>query len=158
MTARRRGFNPRSPRGGATCITATPPPWGLVSIHAPREGERRKGYHALWILVCFNPRSPRGGATTGCRSGRGWSTFQSTLPARGSDPPRGTRQQQMRVSIHAPREGERRSATSSVSSRRWFQSTLPARGSDIIRMDDQSGRLGVSIHAPREGERRLLAH
>ena len=102
-----------------------------ISIHAPREGER---------LLCqqpaqsqrpnFNPRSPRGGATgtdntratTGNfnpRSPRGGATarlrkiimlplkFQSTLPARGSDRGMPLAKAAGKISIHAPREGER---------------------------------------------------
>ena len=33
-------FNPRSPRGGATTVTGTLSAGGIVSIHAPHEGER----------------------------------------------------------------------------------------------------------------------
>src|SRR5690606_3368432 len=56
-------FNPRSPRGGATCTETQTAQADGVSIHAPREGER----HVLRLVPA--------------RSG----AFQSTLPARGSD-------------------------------------------------------------------------
>jgi len=56
--------------------------------------------------------------------------FQSTLPARGSDGGGGAGGGVQDVSIHAPREGERRVPKS------WLSVALP-----------------VSIHAPREGER-----
>ena len=78
----------------------------------------------------FNPRSPRGGATILTSLPRKHNVFQSTLPARGSDLPAITQARKVSVSIHAPREGERR---------------LPA--------ITQARKVSVSIHAPREGER-----
>ena len=104
------GFNPRSPRGGATILFHFLCAALGVSIHAPHEGERPLS--ARWIVkgaqvsihaphegerrfACrcvlqhrhgFNPRSPRGGATTSHSSGgRHITSFQSTLPTRGSD-------------------------------------------------------------------------
>ncbi len=102
-------FNPRSPRGGAT----PSPPWRRrqrnISIHAPHEGERRpkdwinlwgwvfqstlptRGSDAGWSGCClswatnFNPRSPRGGATIVVN----------------------VHKDLLRISIHAPHEGER---------------------------------------------------
>ena len=59
------------------------------------------------------------------------SAFQSTLPARGSDP----------------------AAASEPVDAAGFQSTLPARGSDGMRRGDGVDLRPVSIHAPREGER-----
>ena len=56
-------FNPRSPRGGATC----------------------KKHHTEYVLKHFNPRSPRGGATR--------SIIKSY--------------RRLKISIHAPHEGER---------------------------------------------------
>ena len=102
----------------------------VVSIHAPREGERLAAGNDLVIDTGFNPRSPRGGATVGYGQMTVDNVFQSTLPARGSD--HGRRRQLERT--------------------RRFQSTLPARGSDFWQFRF-SARTGVSIHAPREGER-----
>ena len=125
-------FNPRSPRGGATQVRFLLVGRGLVSIHAPREGERpNQSTHTT----------------------KKWR-FQSTLPARGSDkrtdamnvsisvsihaPREGERPlgcdsaERLGVSIHAPREGERRLALFCLSRCHSFQSTLPARGSDVI--------------------------
>ncbi len=125
------GFNPRSPRGGATYGHRVLEEWRKVSIHAPREGERLFHHaHRTWrwevsihapregerryrrSCRCsawrFNPRSPRGGATIA--------------------PPAGC--SSLSVSIHAPREGERRISFIHISSMTEFQSTLPARGSD----------------------------
>ena len=56
-------FNPRSPRGGATRRKKLIAIKSYISIHAPREGERQNQKQTP--EVCF--------------------TFQSTLPARGSD-------------------------------------------------------------------------
>ena len=101
-------FNPRSPRGGATCHILFDRQVGLISIHAPHEGERpqRRGQSRRWWD--FNPRSPRGGAT-GQRSAR---------------------IRQGGISIHAPHEGERQEITGVSSKHPIFQSTLPTRGSD----------------------------
>ena len=60
-------FNPRSLQGGATA-------WGshcrlrrLISIHAPRKGERRECRVLPFPSAAdFNPRSPQGGATLRC--------------------------------------------------------------------------------------------
>ena len=151
------GFNPRSPRGGATM---------LMSL--------------FWymVLYSFNPRSPRGGATIlGMNLSSTHIGFQSTLPTRGSDvslvipilvllpfqstlPTRGSdfclhspHSIQSAVSIHAPHEGERHyfavddyyvqfvsihaphegerpSAAFILDTIKMFQSTLPTRGSD----------------------------
>ena len=61
--------------------------------------------------------------------------FQSTLPARGSDEQYiYATADGITISIHAPREGERRSGRAALS--------IAAH---------------ISIHAPREGERRLQA-
>ena len=58
------GFNPRSPRGGAT----------------------QKARGGIWFCSRFNPRSPRGGATGLFRFMPLQNVvFQSTLPTRGSD-------------------------------------------------------------------------
>ncbi len=149
------GFNPRSPRGGAT-----------PRCHSyPTRGARR-----------FNPRSPRGGATRAASIYRSLPhRFQSTLPTRGSDAQNGAVPKCTDVSIHAPHEGERRPPKSRPCVRYMFQSTLPTRGSDAIKHQKQASsdgfnprsprggatitvvypvfRGGVSIHAPHEGER-----
>ena len=62
--AARGNFNPRSPRGGATCAQRLSCPIGAISIHAPHEGERRPVcLRSIRHPTYFNPRSPRGGAT-----------------------------------------------------------------------------------------------
>ena len=123
-----------------------------VSIHAPREGERRRLWQCGAGLGCFNPRSPRGGATKTAANAPNTLLFQSTLPARGSDPinpaivPR-----KPLVSIHAPREGERQFGRRCKFGRRGFQSTLPARGSDIFEGDNFSLSRCFNPRSPRGG-------
>ena len=57
-------FNPRSPRGGATLVVQACKQLGIISIHAPHEGER--------LFTDFMPLQDK-------------AKFQSTLPTRGSD-------------------------------------------------------------------------
>ena len=152
---------------------------GGVSIHAPREGERRAPPGTSAPSNRFNPRSPRGGATSTLGALLLAFQFQSTLPARGSDPFVVRVHIHDDVSIHAPREGERLSSPFSPMSSSQFQSTLPARGSDVRGGRIGQGRAGfnprsprggatgdmalyqalrlVSIHAPREGERLVFS-
>ena len=105
-----RGFNPRSPRGGATrhqhklyisyrMFQSTLPTRGSDHMAA---ASRQRG------KSCFNPRSPRGGATK----------QDSVIMG------------EAKVSIHAPHEGERLGAGGGLHCRPLFQSTLPTRGSD----------------------------
>ena len=79
-------FNPRSPRGGATDWAKALERHGVISIHAPHEGER------LYWVSCvtgatrhFNPRSPRGGATsTLTRTLQGTTDFNPRSPRGGA--------------------------------------------------------------------------
>ena len=129
---------------------------GLISIHAPRKGERRKFYVRGFNRFSISIHAPRKGERLyRAKITVGTDAFQSTLPTRGSDidpesilsqircfnprSPRGgatwdlaTDDNAENVSIHAPHEGERRSAC-----RRRLLAD------------------GVSIHAPHEGERRI---
>ena len=126
-------FNPRSPRGGATKGKQYAENTEYISIHAPHEGERPL---SRACLICaypyFNPRSPRGGATWRFARRQAMRIFQSTLPTRGSDviiPQKQSRRR--KISIHAPHEGERPTATGRCAANGdVFQSTLPTRGSD----------------------------
>ena len=148
------GFNPRSPRGGAT-IKFVKSSIVLILFQStrPTRGSDFNFRSFFKPDYGFNPRSPRGGATSGrpCRP----------------DP--------RVVSIHAPHEGERRLRPWTTPRIRLFQSTLPTRGSDAAccstrivpalfqstlptrGSDDYRGGLDrpliVSIHAPHEGER-----
>ena len=151
-----------------------------VSIHAPHEGERRgipppsdcclrfqstlptRGSdhfrHSLPPYNgSFNPRSPRGGATLGAGGGlHGRPLFQSTLPTRGSDAFPRVGHSPVKVSIHAPHEGERRAVegiTACTSS--CFNPRSP-RGGATFYFYLHFSTLNVSIHAPHEGERPQL--
>ena len=80
------GFNPRSPRGGATIAG------GLADLTRevfqstlPTRGSDKAKYRPGASRTCFNPRSPRGGATRQKLPRRCRGLFQSTLPTRGSD-------------------------------------------------------------------------
>ena len=103
----------------------------IISIHAPRVGERLmrclkisssclfqstlpvwgSDWLADWTCcspLYFNPRSPCGGATPSrFRPEPERRLFQSTLPVWGSDYSKSIRSAQARISIHAPRVGER---------------------------------------------------
>ncbi len=96
-------------RGSDATVTLYPARRPAISIHAPREGERRARLRRGRAHPHFNPRSPRGGATT----------VQSSVT------------QSQPISIHAPREGERLSIIILSPHIKLFQSTLPARGSDV---------------------------
>ena len=102
-----------------------------VSIHAPHEGERH-----FATAPCVRPskvsiHAPHEGERHVRPPNRGrLSTFQSTLPTRGSDSSFTASSNDIKVSIHAPHEGERRVCPCAC-----INSST------------------VSIHAPHEGER-----
>ena len=150
-----RYFNPRSPRGGATCGTHAANPRALH----------------------FNPRSPRGGATLVTILNHRRINISIHAPHEGERPHAvKLHVGAAYISIHAPHEGERHYFALSACLARLFQSTLPTRGSDPLRcipcclaadFNPRSPRGGatthtaklippkmISIHAPHEGERR----
>ena len=155
--ASRFGFNPRSPRGGATAKTLDALITEVVSIHAPHEGERLALASTAVRRSRFQSTLPtRGSDDYLVGFGFGDAEFQSTLPTRGSDAagasstssrprfnprsPRGGATAQLalavlrrHVSIHAPHEGERHGV--------------------FVRSNKD---VGVSIHAPHEGERQPM--
>ena len=127
------GFNPRSPRGGAT---STPPhrPWRYKQFQStlPTRGSDQCTAAATKTARCFNPRSPRGGATRHMR----------LLTVTNG------------VSIHAPHEGERpylrpRAKTSNT----CFNPRSPRGGATRLSAAPAVPAAHVSIHAPHEGER-----
>ena len=132
-------FNPRSPQGGATEDIPSLFAVTVISIHAPRKGERPDTPPALPRRPFISIHAPRKGErphdSRNPRSNALCRAFQSTLPARGSD-----------IKNHAAERGE------SI-----FQSTLPARGSDRTLFTDFMPLQDISIHAPRKGERRRVA-
>ncbi len=103
------GFNPRSPRGGATIFAIAYLPIMAVSIHAPHEGERLSTSTFILAPSMFQSTLPtRGSDYSPVATPYEAAVFQSTLPTRGSDP----------VGCFGCPFGEK------------FQSTLPTRGSD----------------------------
>ena len=151
-------FNPRSPQGGATKYYTDYDVSMMISIHAPRKGERRYNFVKQFGLRLISIHAPRKGERRVLVISFGrLMPFQSTLPARGSD----------------------RRAVCNGGTLTSFQSTLPARGSDDPRAvihstqgrdfnprSPQGGATGrivavvrakqISIHAPRKGERRWM--
>ena len=127
-----------------------------ISIHAPHEGERRYCCIAVYVPEDFNPRSPRGGATTSAaRRRRRTKNFNPRSPRGGATAWRKNKTELQHISIHAPHEGERLIAKSTIKAKIQFQSTLPTRGSDHTAW--RFGRhIRISIHAPHEGERLFL--
>ena len=105
--ARAHHFNPRSPRGERRDIVNYDALGVAISIHAPREGSDDVRVERQLTFADFNPRSPRGERLSlqcsdsssakisihAPREGsdldnivsyKGFSLFQSTLPARGA--------------------------------------------------------------------------
>ena len=128
----------------STSFQSTLPAWGsdqpdcaamhsdVVSIHAPRVGERHARFFC-WphLQSCFNPRSPRGGAThRWARCGGGITRFNPPPPPGGATTRHPGPQAGRGVSIHAPRVGERPTWGYGDPAQAAFQSTLPAWGSD----------------------------
>ena len=105
----------------------------------------------------FNPRSPRGGATNKIL------LLSQILRISIHAPHEGERlclhsphSAQSTISIHAPHEGERLNNILFYFIRfKIFQSTLPTRGSDLNAVLYSKQELTISIHAPHEGERRI---
>ena len=165
-------FNPRSPRGerlpdisggtGQATISIHAPREGSdiflrssprplpISIHAPREGSDIFIFLLLRLLFGFQSTLPARGATlpkAGCRMRGSYFNPRSPrgerlppmihgsinirisihAPREGSDDSASSKVFSISISIHAPREGSDDSASSKVFSIR-FQSTLPARG------------------------------
>ena len=129
---RKRNFNPRSPRGGATWRRFYPhvagsdfnprsPRGGATDAHAPAEA--RGGN--------FNPRSPRGGATAAGVRYCDETEISIHAPHEGERRSEARRANaRIRISIHAPHEGERPGGDYTKEDYSGFQSTLPTRGSD----------------------------
>ena len=133
-------FNPRSPRGGATIDSLERTGHSVISIHAPRKGERQGRGGSNKDNKDFNPRSPQGGATISDQVFTNPFIFQSTLPARGSDRAKRIDVKGDLISIHAPRKGERHQLRGMRFRPFYrFQSTLPARGSDFMADGERKG-------------------
>ncbi len=127
-------FNPRPPRGGATC--------GLdyirhplhVSIHAPRAGGRLQSHHPMNRTCQFQSTPPaRGGDKKTLSSATTDNSFNPRPPRGGATESRRPHEMNAVVSIHAPRAGGRRKVDlKDAFLQVLFQSTPPARGGDLI--------------------------
>ena len=104
----------------------------LISIHAPRKGERLLGTGSLKRRnQDFNPRSPQGGATA----------LRDIFGAVDV------------ISIHAPRKGERRRYAFAPFAIPHISIHAPRKGERrLVAPVAQLARY-ISIHAPRKGER-----
>ncbi len=126
-------FNPRSARGGATKWAFYAQSMYPISIHAPREAERRNHYRPSPTRKYFNPRSARGGATRNVGVGLCLARNFNPRSARG-----GATKVFIRGfhSVHYfnPRSARGGATASSLvySPVNIFQSTLRARRSDSI--------------------------
>ena len=169
---RRRRFQFTHPGRGATLPQASQGCRAEVSIHAPREGcdpwrsasdpcrrrfnsrtpggvrPDRAAFH--FVVVRFNSRTPGGVRRFANRQDQATKTFQFTHPGRGATRTQPHIDIEMRVSIHAPREGCDVHTPGDVDALCMFQFTHPGRGAtrDKVRT---GGDGEVSIHAPREG-------
>ncbi len=174
-------FNPRSARGGATQFLNSRRFFRPISIHAPREAERRHRQiyrattrpfqstlrarrsdfrHAGSAIVnlYFNPRSARGGATFPLTLLITEPQFQSTLRARRSDiSPLTITARSTYFNPRSARGGATRSQILGFVADIQFQSTLRARRSDHFPLLCCAAVL-ISIHAPREAERPFCRH
>ena len=121
-------FNPRSPHGERQSVTHAEPITHAISIHAPRTGSDSLSLLARDSSGDFNPRSPHGERRNSPFVCFRFSTFQSTLPARGATRRAADLSTGKRISIHAPRTGSDFSTPEGVAPLEKFQSTLPARG------------------------------
>ena len=123
-----------------------------VSIHAPREGERRLAVESADEFGGFNPRSPRGGATALSADANCRGAVSIHAPREGERHVRCVEcGAEVGVSIHAPREGERPKPAGAVCWVKMFQSTLPARGSDVAVPVDGANYERFNPRSPRGG-------
>mgnify|MGYP001194464122 FL=1 len=149
-----RGFNPRSPRGGATDALEVSHRSLVVSIHAPRVGERREADGTL-RLPDVSIHAPRVGERLRFADiALGHTDVSIHAPRVGERPDIYEAWRVCRkVSIHAPRVGERqRGRLHRVRERYCFNPRSPRGGATTDFISIRRGG-GVSIHAPRVGER-----
>ena len=79
------------------------------------------------------------------------SLFQSTLPVRGATVAAMTVENELDISIHAPRAGSDSMCRVLPSVSMKFQSTLPVRGATRVQPPHDGRGHAISIHAPRAG-------
>ena len=124
-------FNPRSPQGGATSSRASAVPAIPFQSTLPARGSDSKADADVLGQRDFNPRSPQGGATSAEGAFLHWGKISIHAPRKGERPFfSGPPKRFFQISIHAPRKGERQNVSVARMVLPLFQSTLPARGSD----------------------------
>ena len=124
---------------------------GKISIHAPRAGSDRRGFHRESDGRYFNPRSPCGE--------RRKSIFRALLLTHFNPrSPCGERRSslwhsRMRklISIHAPRAGSDQHFLAVIPRRADISIHAPRAGSDNLAAVYDFGKPTISIHAPRAG-------
>ena len=127
-------FNPRSPHGerpaivtpaaaaqyqfqstlparGATLLTTSLTTWTQFQSTLPARGATVTLPRIGHSTENFNPRSPHGERRVAALSEKSGISFQSTLPARGATEAIRQQRTSRTISIHAPRTGSDRSAT-----------------------------------------------
>ena len=149
------GFNPRSPRGGAT-IKFVKSSIVLILFQStlPTRGSDFNFRSFFKPDYGFNPRSPRGGATFVLRRLLAADVVSIHAPHEGER--RTARQIRLTgdvVSIHAPHEGERHRPAGQGNSPCTVSIHAPHEGERHYRGGLDRPLIMVSIHAPHEGER-----
>ena len=150
------GFNPRSPRGGAT-IKFVKSSIVLILFQStlPTRGSDFNFRSFFKPDYGFNPRSPRGGATYINNAGDHLPTgFNPRSPRGGATDAVTYTPQTLTVSIHAPHEGERRYQQPQQYQQRTVSIHAPHEGERRVFEWREGINSNVSIHAPHEGERR----
>lgn len=98
-------FNPRSTHRERRCLPLHHSHCPLISIHAPRRGERPTSFAMVANCTPFQSTLPAGGATPRESAQRLEHLFQSTLPAGGATTDIAIKAIANMISIHAPRMG-----------------------------------------------------
>ena len=98
-------FNPRSTHRERRCLPLHHSHCPLISIHAPRRGERPTSFAMVANCTPFQSTLPAGGATPRESAQRLEHLFQSTLPAWGATSWYSFGLYYRFISIHAPRRG-----------------------------------------------------
>ena len=111
-------FNPRSPRGGATNVTVLVHGFVQFQSTLPTRGSDKMPHCSMLMILLFQSTLPTRGSDEAKMEIKSFDDiFQSTLPTRGSDSLGFTpHQKYLRISIHAPHEGERQRKSAFVCS------------------------------------------
>ena len=149
-------FNPRSPQGGATwcsrpVLTSTSP----FQSTLPARGSDTIRFVSFVFPPYFNPRSPQGGATSSFFfSHRQLPYFNPRSPQGGATASNRSTGHNVRISIHAPRKGERPSPEVAPIRAVYISIHAPRKGERRCAQRLSCPIGAISIHAPRKGERR----